>query len=105
MHNILVLSLVDHLSLIDFESESSTCSAAAMASTFKLDDIQSALDDFKNGAFLLVVDDMDRENEGDLIIAGSKVTTAQMAFLIKHSRYVSSVRKHERKLILVHTRY
>lgn len=57
-----------------------------MTSHFELDNIEAALEDFKNGQFLLVVDDLDRENEGDLIIAGSKVTTAQMAFLIQHSR-------------------
>jgi hypothetical protein len=34
------------------------------------------------------VDDMDRENEGDLICAASKVTTETMAFIIRHSRSV-----------------
>jgi 3,4-dihydroxy-2-butanone 4-phosphate synthase len=36
--------------------------------------------------FVLVMDNEDRENEGDLIIAAEKVTTEQMAFLIKYSR-------------------
>ena len=35
----------------------------------KLDRIEDALQDFKNGNFVIVVDDEDRENEGDLIIA------------------------------------
>lgn len=47
--------------------------------------IPNALDAFKNGEFLIVMDDEDRENEGDLIIAAEKVDTAKMAFLIKHS--------------------
>jgi 3,4-dihydroxy-2-butanone 4-phosphate synthase len=32
------------------------------------------------------MDNEDRENEGDLIIAAQKITTEQMAFLIRHSR-------------------
>lgn len=38
-----------------------------------------------NGEFLIVLDDESRENEGDLIIAASKVTTEKMAFLVRHS--------------------
>lgn len=37
--------------------------------------------------FVLVMDNEDRENEGDLIIAAEGVTTEQMAFLIRYSRY------------------
>jgi 3,4-dihydroxy 2-butanone 4-phosphate synthase len=33
------------------------------------------------------MDDQDRENEGDLIIAAKNITTEQMAFLIRYSRY------------------
>ena len=36
---------------------------------FKLSSIEEALQDFKEGKFVIVVDDEDRENEGDLIIA------------------------------------
>jgi len=43
-----------------------------------------------DGKFVIAVDNEDRENEGDLIIAAEKVTTEQMAFLIRHSRYVGS---------------
>lgn len=39
-----------------------------------------------DGKFIIAVDNEDRENEGDLIIAAEKVTTEQMAFLIRHSR-------------------
>lgn len=54
-------------------------------SDIKLASIEEALEAFKQGEFLVVVDDLDRENEGDLIIAASAITTQKMAWLIKHS--------------------
>ncbi|GAA5870105.1 hypothetical protein JCM3774_002593, partial [Rhodotorula dairenensis] len=51
----------------------------------RLDSVEDALEAFKRGEFLVVVDDMDRENEGDLIIAAEHVTQQQMAWLIRHS--------------------
>ena len=39
-----------------------------------LNTIEEAIEDFKNGKFLVVVDDEDRENEGDFIIAAEKIT-------------------------------
>ncbi|KAL8707124.1 MAG: hypothetical protein Q9220_007787 [cf. Caloplaca sp. 1 TL-2023] len=39
----------------------------------------------ENGEFIVVLDSMDRENEGDLIIAAEAVTTEKMAFMIRHS--------------------
>jgi len=50
-----------------------------------LTDIAKAVELFAAGQFLIVVDDADRENEGDLIIAGSKITDTEMAFLIRHT--------------------
>ncbi|EPX71171.1 3,4-dihydroxy-2-butanone 4-phosphate synthase [Schizosaccharomyces octosporus yFS286] len=50
-----------------------------------LSSIEEAIQDFKNGKFLVVLDDETRENEGDLIIAGANLTTEQMAFLVRHS--------------------
>ena len=41
---------------------------------FKVNTIEEAIKDFKEGKFVIVVDDEDRENEGDLIIAAEKVT-------------------------------
>ena len=41
---------------------------------FKFDSIESAIEDFKNGKMLIVADDEDRENEGDLICSGQMVT-------------------------------
>lgn len=52
----------------------------------QLDSIEDALAAFKAGEFLVVVDDMERENEGDLVIAASHITTEKMAWLIRHSR-------------------
>jgi len=43
-------------------------------SEIKLNTIEEAIEDFKEGKFIIVVDDEDRENEGDLIIAAEKVT-------------------------------
>ncbi|MBQ9500014.1 MAG: 3,4-dihydroxy-2-butanone-4-phosphate synthase, partial [Bacteroidaceae bacterium] len=40
----------------------------------KLDSIEEAVKDFARGEFVIVVDDEDRENEGDLIIAAEKIT-------------------------------
>ena len=50
-----------------------------------LDPIEDALVAFGRGEFLVVVDDEDRENEGDLIIAGDSITEKQMAFMIRHT--------------------
>ncbi|KAI8333091.1 3,4-dihydroxy-2-butanone 4-phosphate synthase [Chlamydoabsidia padenii] len=47
--------------------------------------VEEALEDFAANQFVIVMDNEDRENEGDLIIAAEKVTTEQMAFLIKYS--------------------
>lgn len=46
--------------------------------------IQEAIEDIREGKLVIVVDDEDRENEGDLIMAASKVTPEAMAFIVKH---------------------
>lgn len=51
----------------------------------RFDRVEDAIQDIANGKFIIAVDNEDRENEGDLIIAAEKVTTEQMAFLIRHS--------------------
>ncbi len=48
--------------------------------------IESAVDDFREGKFVIVVDDEDRENEGDLIIAAEKITPEKVNFMLKHAR-------------------
>lgn len=55
---------------------------------FKLASIEDALKDFKEGKFVIVVDDEDRENEGDLIIAAEKITPDKVNFMLKHARGV-----------------
>lgn len=55
---------------------------------FKLASIEDALKDFKEGKFVIVVDDEDRENEGDLIIAAEKITAEKVNFMLKHARGV-----------------
>lgn len=41
---------------------------------FKFNTIEEAIEDIKQGKMIIVVDDEDRENEGDLVIAAEKVT-------------------------------
>ena len=55
---------------------------------FKLSSIEDALKDFKDGQFVIVVDDEDRENEGDLIIAAEKITPEKVNFMLKNARGV-----------------
>ena len=55
---------------------------------FGLSTIEEALDDFREGKFVIVVDDEDRENEGDLIIAAEKITAEKVNFMLKYARGV-----------------
>lgn len=52
---------------------------------------QEALNDFQQGRFVIVVDDEDRENEGDFIIAAEKVTPDKVNFMLQHGRGVLCV--------------
>ena len=54
----------------------------------KLDSIESALEDFREGKMVIVVDDEDRENEGDFIVAAEKITPEQVNFMLKNARGV-----------------
>ena len=58
---------------------------------FKLNTIEEALKDFKEGKFVIVVDDEDRENEGDLIMAAEKITPKAVNFMLKNARGVLCV--------------
>lgn len=59
--------------------------------------IPEALEDIKNGKFLVVMDDEDRENEGDLIMAAELITQENMAFLVRYSSgYVCAPLSRER---------
>lgn len=55
---------------------------------FKLATIDEALKDFRAGKFVIVVDDEDRENEGDLIIAAEKITPEKVNFMLQNARGV-----------------
>ena len=55
---------------------------------FGLSTIDEALDDFREGKFVIVVDDEDRENEGDLIISAEKITAEKVNFMLKYARGV-----------------
>ena len=57
-------------------------------SEYKLNTIEEAIEDFRAGKFVVIVDDEDRENEGDLIIAAEKVTPEKINFMLKHARGV-----------------
>jgi 3,4-dihydroxy 2-butanone 4-phosphate synthase/GTP cyclohydrolase II len=50
------------------------------------DSIEDAIKEIKDGNFVILVDDEDRENEGDLVIAAEKVTPAAINFMAKHAR-------------------
>ena len=56
--------------------------------TIKLNTIEEALVDFQEGKFVIVVDDEDRENEGDLICAAEKITPEMVNFMLKNARGV-----------------
>jgi 3,4-dihydroxy 2-butanone 4-phosphate synthase / GTP cyclohydrolase II len=51
-----------------------------------LDTIESAIEDIRNGKLVVVVDDEDRENEGDFITAAQNVTPEVVNFMSKHGR-------------------
>lgn len=55
---------------------------------YKLNSVEDAVKDFKEGKFVIVVDDEDRENEGDLIIAAEKIDDEKVNFMLKHARGV-----------------
>ncbi len=54
----------------------------------ELNSIEEVLKDFKEGKFVIVVDDEDRENEGDFIIAAEKITPEKVNFMMRYGRGV-----------------
>lgn len=59
-----------------------------MYDNIKLDRIEDAIEDFRKGKMVIVVDDADRENEGDLIMAAEKITPDDVNFMLKNARGV-----------------
>ncbi len=57
----------------------------SMAKELKLDTVEEAIKAIADGQMVVVVDDDDRENEGDLIAAAAKITPEQMAFMVRHT--------------------
>jgi len=53
---------------------------------FPLDRVEEAIEDIKQGKMVVVVDDPNRENEGDLVLAAEKVTPEAINFMAKHGR-------------------
>ncbi len=62
-----------------------------MEQEIKLDSIADAIEDFREGKMVIVVDDEDRENEGDIIVAAEKITPEQVNFMLKNARGVLCV--------------
>lgn len=62
-----------------------------MSKEFQLNTIEEALEDFRRGEFVIVVDDEDRENEGDFIIAAEKITPEKVNFMMTYGRGVLCV--------------
>ena len=54
----------------------------------KVNTVEEAIHDFREGKFVIVVDDEDRENEGDLICAAEKITPEMVNFMLKYARGV-----------------
>jgi len=64
----------------------------------KFNTIEEALEDYRDGKILIVVDDEDRENEGDFIMAATKVTPENVNFMAKHGRGLVCVSMTEKRL-------
>ncbi len=62
------------------------------------DSIEGVVADLRTGKMVIVVDDADRENEGDLIMAAECVTPAAVNFMAKHGRGLICVPYHHRAL-------
>ena len=69
-------------------TQTAQTAATPDTATVRLDSIESALVDFREGKRVIVVDDEDRENEGDLIVAAEKITPEQVNFMLKNARGV-----------------
>ncbi len=69
-------------------TQTAQTAATPDTATVRLDSIESALVDFREGKMVIVVDDEDRENDGDLIVAAEKITPEQVNFMLKNARGV-----------------
>ncbi|MEW8958492.1 MAG: bifunctional 3,4-dihydroxy-2-butanone-4-phosphate synthase/GTP cyclohydrolase II [Moorella sp. (in: firmicutes)] len=69
-----------------------------MEEQIKFNTIEEAIEDIRNGRMVVVVDDEDRENEGDVIIAAEKVTPEAINFMATHARGLICVPMEGRRL-------
>jgi len=60
--------------------------------------IKEAAETIKKGAFVIIVDDEDRENEGDLLVAAEKITPKDINFMAKHGRGLICIALPEKRL-------
>ncbi|MDI6765361.1 MAG: bifunctional 3,4-dihydroxy-2-butanone-4-phosphate synthase/GTP cyclohydrolase II [Bacteroidota bacterium] len=58
---------------------------------FKFNSVEDAIKDFQRGKIIIVVDDEDRENEGDFVLAAEKSTAEAINFMAKHARGIICV--------------
>jgi 3,4-dihydroxy 2-butanone 4-phosphate synthase/GTP cyclohydrolase II len=76
-----------------------------MSNTISFNTIPEAIKDIKNGKMVIVVDDEDRENEGDFLMAAEKVSTEAINFMVTHGRGLVCApvtKAHAEKLKLTH---
>jgi len=65
---------------------------------YKFNTIEEAIEDFREGKILIVIDDEDRENEGDFIMAATKVTPENVNFMAKYGRGLICVPMRQERL-------
>lgn len=65
---------------------------------FKFNSIEEAIEDIKEGKMVIVIDDEDRENEGDLLMAADKVTPEAINFMAKYGRGLICMPIEEKRL-------
>ncbi|MGG7098208.1 bifunctional 3,4-dihydroxy-2-butanone-4-phosphate synthase/GTP cyclohydrolase II [Clostridium sardiniense] len=65
---------------------------------FKFNSIEEAIEDIKEGKIVIVIDDPNRENEGDLLMAAEKVTPEAINFMAKHGRGLICMPIEEKRL-------
>jgi 3,4-dihydroxy 2-butanone 4-phosphate synthase/GTP cyclohydrolase II len=78
--------------------EKKTDSASATAPASPVSPIEEVIEDIRQGRMVILMDDEDRENEGDIVVAAEKVTTEQVNFMLKHARGLICVPLVEQRL-------
>lgn len=67
-----------------------------------MSNLQAALDAYKNGDLIIVTDDADRENEGDLMLLAEKATPEKVAFMVRHTTGILCVAMTQERARLLH---